>query len=88
VTLDGINVVAVWGPGAGQSWDRSHSQAFVSCVRLALHRDELERTLVNAGSVSATDTDGRRRLFRRMLTAAPTQPSAGPDRAKGLTTCA
>jgi Cellulase (glycosyl hydrolase family 5) len=46
VTLNGVNVVAVWGPGAGRSWPRSDYRAIArrgfNSVRLVLRWDELE----------------------------------------------
>jgi hypothetical protein len=46
VALNGVNVVAVWGSGAGRSWDRSHYRAIAgrgfNSVRLVLSWDELE----------------------------------------------
>jgi hypothetical protein len=46
VMLNGVNVVAVWGPGDGRSWHRSDYRAIArrgfNSVRLVLHWDELE----------------------------------------------
>src|SRR5690242_6741833 len=46
VTLNGVNVVAVWGPGAGRSWARSDYRAIArrgfNSVRLVLAWSELE----------------------------------------------
>jgi Cellulase (glycosyl hydrolase family 5) len=61
VTLNGVNLVAVWGSGAGRSWDRPHYRAIArrgfNSVRLVLRWDELEpqRGRFEAGRLATLD---------------------------------
>jgi endoglycosylceramidase len=77
--------MGVTAPGQ-RRWVRDSVRLF---DELGLSRAWWEyRTRANAGRLSATDAHGRWRAFTRLLTAAPARPSAGPDRARGLPTCA
>jgi Cellulase (glycosyl hydrolase family 5) len=46
VTLNGLNVIPVWGPGRGRTWERRHYRAMrrrgFDSVRFVLYWDELE----------------------------------------------